>query len=134
MKEVRELVVIIMSIMGKRDNLLIGLLFIAPTMYAAVRNDSIETDSLKNIALNEVFVKAERGHIVKKKGNVKTFFFSRHGNETKDIYEALTEVPDLRIDPTMKTISLAEGGAPFSRRPTILSQNIMSATTMAILR
>lgn len=56
--------------------------------------------------------KAERGHVVKKKGNVKTFFFSHHANETKDIYTALTEVPDLRIDPTMKTISLAKGGAP----------------------
>lgn len=62
--------------------------------------------------LQKVVVKAERGHVVKKKGNVKTFFFSHHANETKDIYTALTEVPDLRIDPTMKTISLAKGGAP----------------------
>lgn len=98
--------------MEKRYNLLIGLLFIALSMYATMENDSIEVDTLKNIALNEVFVKAERGHIVKKKGNVKTFFFSNHANETKDIYVALTEVPDLRIDPTMKTISLAKGGTP----------------------
>lgn len=98
--------------MGKWYNLLIGLLFIASSMYATTINDSIEVDTLKNIALNEVFVKAERGHIVKKKGNVKTFFFSHHANETKDIYVALTEVPDLRIDPTMKTISLAKGGTP----------------------
>lgn len=98
--------------MGKRYNLLIGLLLITSSMYATTRNDSIEADTLKNIALNEVFVKAERGHIVKKKGNVKTFFFSNHANETKDIYVALTEVPDLRIDPTMKTISLAKGGTP----------------------
>lgn len=98
--------------MEKRYNLLIGLLFIASSIYATMRNDSIEIDSLKNIALKEVFVKAERGHIIKKKGNVKTFFFSQHANDTKDIYVALTEVPDLRIDPTMKTISLAKGGTP----------------------
>ena len=66
--------------MGKWYNLLIGLLFIASSMYATTINDSIEVDTLKNIALNEVFVKAERGHIVKKKGNVKTFFFSHHAN------------------------------------------------------
>lgn len=105
-------VVIIRNMMGKWYNLLIGLLFIASSMYATTINDSIEVDTLKNIALNEVFVKAERGHIVKKKGNVKTFFFSHHANETKDIYVALTEVPDLRIDPTMKTIGLAKGGTP----------------------
>ena len=74
--------------MGKKDNLLIGLLFIAPSMYAAIRNDSIETDIFKDIDLKTVIVKAERGHIVKKKGNVKTFFFSHHANETKDIYTA----------------------------------------------
>ena len=74
----------------------------------------IGTITLKEATMNlqKVVVKAERGHVVKKKGNVKTFFFSHHANETKDIYTALTEVPDLRIDPTMKTISLAKGGAP----------------------
>lgn len=36
---------------GKKDNLLIGLLFIAPSMYAAIRNDSIETDIFKDIDL-----------------------------------------------------------------------------------
>ena len=74
----------------------------------------IGTITLKEATMNlqKVVVKAERGHVVKNKGNVKTFFFSHHANETKDIYTALTEVPDLRIDPTMKTISLAKGGAP----------------------
>lgn len=30
-------------------------------IYAAMRNDSIEADTLKSIALKDVFVKAERG-------------------------------------------------------------------------
>lgn len=98
--------------MRRRCNLLIGLLFIVSSICATTKKDSIEADTLKNIVLNEVTVKAERGHIVKKKGNVKTFFFSHHANETKDIYVALTEVPALRIDPTMKSISLAKGGTP----------------------
>lgn len=57
-------------------------------------------------------MKAERAHIVKKKGDVVTFFYSHHANEAKDIYTALTEIPALHIDPTMKTIRFGKSSSP----------------------
>ena len=98
----------------RRDKyfLIIILALVATRLYSATKSDSLATDTLKRVALKEVVVKAERAHIVKKKGDVVTFFFSRHANEAKDIYTALTEIPALHIDPAMKTIRLAKGGNP----------------------
>lgn len=99
--------------MQKNEYLLIIILaLVATRLYAVTKNDSLATDTLKKVALKEVVVKAERAHIVKKKGDVVTFFFSHHANEAKDIYTALTEIPTLHIDPAMKTIRLAKGGCP----------------------
>lgn len=92
--------------------LIIILTFVATRQYAATKNDSLTTDTLKKVALKEVVVKAERAHIVKKKGDVVTFFFSHHANEAKDIYTVLTEIPALHIDPTMKTIRFGKSSSP----------------------
>lgn len=49
---------------------------------------------------------------MKKKGDVVTFFYIHHANEAKDIYTALTEIPALHIDPTMKTIRFGKSSSP----------------------
>lgn len=99
--------------MKKNEYFLIIILALVSTrLYSAAKNDSLATDTLKKVALKEVVVKAERAHIVKKKGDVASFFFSHHANEAKDIYTALTEIPALHIDPTMKTIRFGKSSSP----------------------
>lgn len=78
------------------------------------KNEYIEyiLEEAAAIHLNEVVVSADRSNIVTMTSNGSAFHLSEFAKKSKDIYEALKEIPKLTVDNTNKSITLNDGSKP----------------------
>ncbi len=77
------------------------------------------------IALNQVVVDADRSDLVKMEAGSTTFYLSeRIKNNSKNVYEALTEIPTLTIDLANRKIQMKDGSSPLIMVNGILRGNV----------
>lgn len=77
------------------------------------------------IALNQVMVEGNRSDLVKMEAGSTTFYLSeRIKNNSKNVYEALTEIPTLTIDLINRKILMKDGSSPLIMINGILRGNV----------
>lgn len=65
-----------------------------------------------NIELSEVVIRADKSNIVGITPEGSVFYLSANAKDSKDIYNALREIPKLIVDNTNRTITLNDGSTP----------------------
>lgn len=72
----------------------------------------IELNEENSVLLNEIVVESDRSTVIQSTPEGSIFFLSSKGKSSKDIFNALQEIPKLNIDITNRSILLNDGSSP----------------------